>query len=371
MPFTMRLSASHKNKQNALLTTLASPRFSVKVITVGVYALLGAVFIHVTLSLAASSARLGAALAENGNDLSLRRVAELSLGGAKDGALPASLAAFSSSKCNFSLVYNKPPKTASTFIKEQLRAWSAKMGRPHFKCATNSHETAARLPECIPQATDGCGVVNCHIVLGEATLTLLRARMPNLRLMTSTRYAPLRVVSQFLQSNQIDMAELLRNRSREAEMSSSLGEGNPWTLYNYHFGTMLRGACPLSWLEKLMIRDAVMRYDIVIDVNLPEESNAILKHFNLFEVKMLSVGEGGRSNDRGTSLTSLQQSTIDRIANASCVEIELHKALQQRMASIYEFATGTGCLPRKGVLSKLSSCLADREKVALGGEWFM
>lgn len=273
---------------------------------------------------------------------------------------------FPNHRCNFSVVYNKPPKTASTYIQSRVDSWSKQSRRNLYRCSNHAVDTSTRLRECVPRGDDGCGVVNGHIWLSPPVMRLLEQRLPNTLLVTSTRYVPHRIVSHFLQKKKITNSALVLRDGQERLERFLVEEYNMWGHYNYHFGTVRSGgSCPLSLDMRNQIYDDMSRYDVVVDVNLPTESNKILDHFGLFS---LDVGGGERLNERGTEMSAVGQRARELLRNVSCVEIEMHKALQQRMASLYEMVSKKSCI-RSGVVDKLSSCLAPLEKAALGSEW--
>lgn len=265
-------------------------------------------------------------------------------------------------RCEFAVVYNKPPKTASTFIQGVITNWTEETRRPNHICANQSLESALYLHECLPRAANPCGVVNCHLVLTPSINAILTRRLPNYRLLTSTRYPPHRIVSNFLQVNLFQAHE---SAIMHTELTNYLRDKfNPWKLYNYHTGEHRTGCCPLRMEEKTLIVDAVTKYDLVIDANLPHISNAILKHHGLFQLPV----QADRVNNRGASTFTLPTQAVHALQNVSCVEQELHKALQMRMASLYEQATGFSCI-QHGRPNDLASCVGTEEKEALRENW--
>lgn len=267
--------------------------------------------------------------------------------------------------CPFPIVYNKPPKTASSYIQTVIANWTAKTNRGNYMCSTNPIVTSAILHECLPSAGDACGVFNCHIFMSPAARSLLSKRLPNYRTLTSTRYPPHRIVSYFLQINGF---KVTNSPDFYKALRWYLSSYNPWRLYNYHTAEERSGSCPVSIEEMRLIFNLATSFDIVIDANLREESNAILKHFDLFQLP--PVADADRNKERGAYRLALPDEMKDLLRNVSCVEIELHKALQVRMASLYQQATGETCvqhLPRH----TLSSCIEEKEKEILKNNLIM
>lgn len=264
-------------------------------------------------------------------------------------------------KCDFPIVYNKPPKTASSFLQKVISNWSQQVGRNDYRCSRTPLVTSAVLPECIPQSGDNCGVFNSHVFMTAPTRRLLDQRLPNYRTLTSIRYPPHRIISTFLFTHKLRKDHLRHDNVEVLSLLENyLRSFNPWLLYNYHTGDARTGSCPLSEEQIKDIYSFSSTIDIVIDVNIREESNIILNHFNLFQIP--SVNDlSKRPKERGTAQVRLPTTHLELLRNVSCVEMEIHRALQTRMASLYEMATGKVCVVH-GVLDILDSCIAQRER---------
>lgn len=331
-------------------TTQARPLFS---FVVNTFTLVFAVVITLSLTLifhhriTPPSALFSSPLSLSSNDIS---------------SLSALITPSPSPRCAYPLVYNKPPKTASTHVQFAIADWAARHNRSNYDCSTQPFETAIYLRECVPRTDDGCGVLNCHVILNTYAMDVVRERLPRFRLVTSTRYPPHRIVSHFLQINRIQANDTERLNSR---LRSYLQRKfNPWRLFNFHVGTERFGSCPLRLEESSHIWATMTRYDFVVDANIPEASNVILKHNGLFQLPISSH----RENPRGAWATSLSEETLEALHNVSCVEREMHKALLLRMASLYERATGKRCITH-GRRAALTSCLEDMERERLKDNW--
>lgn len=155
--------------------------------------------------------------------------------------------------------------------------------------------------------------------------------------MTSTRKPRDRLLSLFLQTHHTRSQKLGSDLPLLEQFLTSL---NPWALYNYHTGENRKGSCPITEEDKILLRDAVNQYDIVIDADLKEHSNEILKANDLF---LLSDDS---SNRRGAKDLVLTSELKELLKEKTCVEDELHLLFRLRMASSYENVTGTPCLQR-------------------------
>lgn len=270
-------------------------------------------------------------------------------------------------RCPFPLVYNKPPKTASSFIRTVITNWTIDTGRADYRCSTGPLVTSVVLQECVPMSavTNPCAVVNCHIFLSPHARSLLHARLPGLKYLTSTRYPAHRIVSYYLQVNELNVNA--GGNELHDGLRVYLRWYNPWRLYNFHTGGARVGKCPLSEPEIRHVFDLAMRFDLVIDANLRNESNVILKAAGLFQLPEVADSKD-RNKERGAWRMPLPDDIKELLHARSCVEVELHKALQLRMASLYERATGVSCI-RHGSRTQFSSCIEDREREVLKDHW--
>lgn len=267
-------------------------------------------------------------------------------------------------KCDFPFVYNKAPKCASSFIHSVINKWSKEQGRNNYKCGLGPSKSNLILEECLPRKVrDHCGILNCHIFLNKQTKKVVSERLPNHRLMTSTRYPPHRIVSFYLFVRGFTVDTITSNPPRHfLLLRNYLRQYNPWRLYNYHTGEYRTGTCPLSDGERILITSLAQQYHIVIDANLRNVSNEILGHYNLFQLPLLQQGEK-RNKEGGAYRMQLTGEVKEALQNVSCVESALHQALQVRMASAYQEATGIPCV------FETSNCIEQMEKDALASNW--
>lgn len=263
--------------------------------------------------------------------------------------------------CAYPFVYNKPHKTGSTFVAATIRKWATAVGRDQYYCSSYFQLTPIRLKECLPERVNRCGILNCHIHLVPELRPLITAKLPDFRMVTSTRYAPHRILSFYMQSRYL----IQPNKSVLPDVKHFLlHEFNPYALASYHTEVPLQlKTCPLALGEEESIMAAVAKYDVVVDVTLKEESNAILKKAGLF-----SIESSARLNSRGSSQFPLDNELRDILYNVSCYDRAVHNALLLRMASLYEAATNKSCI-RHGRLHRTSSCLHDHQRRVLNDTW--
>lgn len=265
-------------------------------------------------------------------------------------------------RCKFALVYNEPSKNSSTYITNMLKAWAETENHPFFECGSNPHETASRLQDFIPTVKYDCGVLACHGNLHPAVTSVLQERLPNYRLMTSTRYPAHRIISHYLQKKG-------KNLSEGADITTGLrnfllNEYNPSGILALHTGISERRKCPISEEEEIGLYNIVSKYHIVIDANLKNESNVILNRFGLFSLP----DDDPYRNVRDLSEYRPPRDVRLLLRSVSCYERAWHKALQMRMASVYENILRIECVKR-GRIGSFTSCLAKKERRALVDSW--
>lgn len=284
---------------------------------------------------------------------------------------PSQLAAFpgtssvlpngSHSACAYPFIYNKPHKTGSSYISTTVRQWAAAVGRPQFRCSGFDHLTAIRLQECLPKEADGCGVLNCHIHIVPELRGMLAEKLPRFRLVTSTRYAPHRILSFYMQRRHYSTP----NESMIPDVKHFLRyEFNPYSIVAYHTEVPMQlRTCPLAVGDEENIMSAVSKYHVVVDLTLKQESNAILEKAGLFTFES-SI----QPKSRGSAAFPMDAELYDLLYNVSCYERAMHNALLLRMASLYEAATDSSCI-KHGRLHLTSSCLHQRQRQILNDTW--
>lgn len=261
------------------------------------------------------------------------------------------------------VIYNKSPKTASSFILGVMVNWTQEVGRPLYRCYRAPLLTVATIKSCVPKRPDPCGVFTEHVHLNPFIMQLFNERFPNHLLVTSTRYPAHRIVSMFLFTRKLsDDDPLVQQR-----LPGYLRAYNPWSLYNYHTGEVRTGDCPITNDEKKRIYAAVSRFDVVVDMNAVRASNVILKHHNLFSLPVRTVNKE-RYKERGAARVNMTDELLSLLDSKLCVEKELHMAFQFRMADLYDQATGEKCMI-KAEFPKPDSCITREEQESLADYW--
>ena len=237
--------------------------------------------------------------------------------------------------CEYPIVYNKPPKTASSKIGHDIKSWSQEQHRSYYKCSPFINRASFEMRECIPTDKTGCAVISTHVILSDMMKEILTKKIGKFLLITSTRDPRKRMMSMYMQDRRLewpikqdilpDLKRFIRNR-------------NPWELYNYHTGKHRVGSCPISQADRAIVRDMVNQADIVIDADLTKESNTILKYHNVFQLSDKEI------NVRGSKEIQLDKEGKELLKNVTCVDEEMHRLYRLRMASVYGKSTNTKCI---------------------------
>lgn len=274
-------------------------------------------------------------------------------------------------RCDFSIFYNKPPKTAGTYTQNELKKW-ARLTEPNQRTIEDCGgkrdiETNVRIRDCLPDYDNNCLLFTAHIKLDRSIRRLIFDRLPSVKYITTTRYPPHRITSLFLQLYKYNFTDVQQDKAQiEDDFEKFLVKFNPWTLYNYHSGENMKGACPVGNNEMQKIFNVASLYDIVLDVNLVKESNTILRHYGLFQLPEVSE-DMERKMVRGTHQFALNDRLKSLLRSKMCVEDQLHRALHFRMAATYEriLRDDESCI-NHGNIHVLNSCMDERERAILG-----
>lgn len=266
-------------------------------------------------------------------------------------------------QCEFPILYNKPPKTASSFIQTVIVNWSQQVGRPYYLCAETPLLTSVILPDCIPEVGNSCAVFSSHIFFNNRARKFFDERMPGFKLVTSTRYPPHRIISMYMFINNL--------REDDPKVYDGLDyyldNFNPWRQFNYLTGETRTGECPLTYEDRRDIANVASFFDIVIDVNALEESNAILKHFNIFTLPTVN-DSSQKEKHLGAAKLKLSEKHLTKLRSKVCVEEDLHRAFQVRMASLYQKISGVSC-HHDAHWQKIENCIMEKERQTLRGSW--
>lgn len=105
----------------------------------------------------------------------------------------------------------------------------------------------------------------------------------------------------------------------------------------------------------------------MIDANSLKASNAILKHHGLFQLPMIHNVED-RNKERGAVRVNMTEDLLDLVRSRMCVEEQLHRAFQVRMARLYEEATGEECM-YEARMPIPDTCIEREERETLKDYW--
>lgn len=255
------------------------------------------------------------------------------------------------------IVYNKPHKTGCTYIQTQLKTWAKRHKIPFRKCTWNYAENVARFRECVPDGSPQ--VLAFHFYWSQEVKSILTEKFNSVFLLTSTRHPRMRIPSLFLQIKKWGAEYVSKHKKIfDKEFKRFISDMNWIDLFYYHTGEHINKTFPLSNDSKQKIHEISGKYHAVIDLDLKNESEYILKKMNLF-----SVFTGKMENVRGSNQLNLSKTSIQLIDRTFCAELELHKALLFRMSMLYDVQNDNQCNRSNYLYSyDLNSCLFEKSE---------
>jgi hypothetical protein len=215
-------------------------------------------------------------------------------------------------------LYEKNMKTGSTSWDEMIREAEGRVDVTD--CRLTNLQNAVRVLDLAKEARDV--IISCH------TRRMSIPRSMDVKIITSFNLEKDMLISAFLQTKNITIAELDRSRDEYSAFKSDFEIC--WSLvymgYVENDDYLIQSAtCPLSEPLSEIIDIAVMDTHIPISHDLPCISRRLLK-----EMVGLEINSEKRLNVRNGVLTSAWEE------DKSCVDIELTKRLTRKMLRLYD-----------------------------------
>lgn len=257
--------------------------------------------------------------------------------------------------------YNRPPKTGSTTVRIAMKKALDDAGIRAAKCFNMIEWNEMGLRTIINRRN--VGFYGCHTRLtSDRFQEISSMRNGNVTFITNTRNPKNIILSAYLQANRDrDISSITDDAqiAEEVEKYKQHIEAYPVdALYRYHGSDVQLTKCPAEFIHVDAMRRVAERYEVVIDLEKPEESTAMVE-----AVTGLRPSFSERYNERTTDLSGKMLSTLASIdsSHKECGNQLVHDVLVQQFNIIkdrlmqnrcFDEATGSPKLCEKTVLKK-------------------
>lgn len=239
--------------------------------------------------------------------------------------------------------YNKPPKTGSTTVRIAMSAAAEQVGRVAAKCFQKTEWNELGLRTLIKR--EDVDFYGCHTRLFRNRFTdILAMRGGNVTFMTNTRTPDNIILSAYLQKNRHrDFTKVIDPRL----MKQEIGEYEQYVstypisaLYRFHGGEEPLLECPIKFKHENEMRMLAERYEIVVDLERPEESASIVQ-----AITGLTPNFTMKFNERTTDLSSPMLAALASVdtSHRMCGNALVHKVLKQHYNIIKDRLIAHGC----------------------------
>lgn len=228
------------------------------------------------------------------------------------------------------IFYNRPPKTGSTTIRIAMKKALDEVGMKSAKCFNMIEWNEMALKTIVNRRN--VDFYGCHTRLTNARYAQVsQMRGGNVTFVTNTRDPENIILSAYLQANRArDIASITNDEEirKEVEQYKKHVEAYPvHALYGYHGADHPLTRCPIEWLHEDSMRRVAERYEVVIDLERPEESAAMVE-----AVTGLRPDFTGHFNQRTTDTSGKMLSTLKSIdtSHKTCGNELVHRVLLQQ-----------------------------------------
>lgn len=179
------------------------------------------------------------------------------------------------------IFYNRPPKTGSTSVRIAMKRALDAVNMVSAKCFNRIEWNEMSMRTIIKRRN--IDFYGCHTRLTDERYNeLLYIRGHNVTLMTSTREPSRLILSSYLQENfrNVNVSEVEQHIDVPKEKERYLKFVNSYpidALYAYHGGIIPLTQCPVTREHIDEMKRIVQRYEIVVNLEKPKESQAMIK----------------------------------------------------------------------------------------------
>lgn len=227
------------------------------------------------------------------------------------------------------LFYNRPPKTGSTSVRFAMKAALDDAGLTSAKCFNRIEWNEMGLRTIINRRQ--VDFYGCHTRMFDWRFTIVsNMRAGNVVFMTSTRRANDIVLSAYLQQHRERDVLAIRGESeiaKEVQQYKAFVKKYPVNaLYMYHGAGEELTTCPVQWRHIEAMRRIAERYEIIIDLERPEESAAMVQIVTGLRPNF-NIRMNERTTEDGPMLRQLRKVNTSSV---SCGNELVHQVLMQQ-----------------------------------------
>lgn len=251
------------------------------------------------------------------------------------------------------IFYNRPPKTGSTTVRIAMKKSLDAAGMRAAKCF-NMIEWNEMAVRTIINRRD-VDFYGCHTRLIPTRYSqIANMRNGNVTFITNTRNPKNIILSAYLQANRDrDIASITDDAeiAKEVEKYKEHIEGYPIdALYRYHGADVPLTRCPAEFVHIDAMRRVAERYEVVIDLERPEESSAMVE-----AVTGLKPSFSERYNERTTDTSGKMLSTLLTVdsSHKECGNQLVHNILKQQFNIIKDRLMQNRCFDESSGSFKL------------------
>lgn len=227
------------------------------------------------------------------------------------------------------IFYHRPPKTASTSVRIAMSRALRESGLVSAKCFNRIEWNQMALRTIINRRS--VDFYGCHTILTHDRYTdIVSMRAGNVTFMTSTRSPGRIILSSYMQHHrQRDIASISDTKEIADEVSRYKQYVDSYpvaALYNFHGADHPLVSCPVSFEHEEAMRRIAERYEIVVDMNRPEESGEVVEI-----ITGLKPNFSLSFNQRTTVATPMIEALASvTVSHKTCGNELVHKVLTQQ-----------------------------------------
>lgn len=259
------------------------------------------------------------------------------------------------------IFYNRPGKTASTTVRIAMRRALREKGMTAAKCFNRLEWNQMAFRSIINRRL--VHFYGCHTILTNRRYREIQAmRSGNVIFMTSTRHPERVMLSSYMQDtwhrNVVAIRNVTEMKQEMERYENYITNYNVGGLYSFHVTDTPLLSCPYKYTHLLAMRRAAERYEIVVDMQRPEESAVIVEI-----VTGLKPNFSIRFNEKTTSSTPMLK-VLERIdtSHKNCGNELAHRVLIEQFNLIKDRIMQDRCFDEETA----SSAICDRILLTVG-----